>query len=83
MDQALESLKQARDLGIHGADQSSRAGYILLNVGHYEEAEKMFDDAVSDPASGVYYQSLAARGAVRYRLGRRAEGISDILAAKT
>jgi spermidine synthase len=83
VDAAVASLKQAQDLGIHGADQASRAGYILLNIGRYAEAEKMFDEAVADPTSAFYYQCLAARGAVRYRLGRRGEGTSDILAAKT
>jgi tetratricopeptide (TPR) repeat protein len=79
----VTALDQARTLGIRGPDQFSRAGYILLNVGRYAEAEKMFDQAVTDPSSTVYYQSLAARGAVRFRLGRREEAIADILAAKT
>jgi spermidine synthase len=80
---AITALKQAQELGIQGPDQNSRAGYALMNVGRYEEAEKHLDRAASDPSSSVYYQALAARGAVRFRLGRRADGTSDILAAKT
>ena len=80
---ALTALKQAQELGIRGPDQNSRAGYALLNVGRYEEAEKHLDRAASEPSSSVYYQALAGRGAARYRLGRLEDGTSDILAAKT
>jgi tetratricopeptide (TPR) repeat protein len=82
LEASLTTLQKAESLGIGGADQASRAGYVLLNLGRFAEAEKMFDRAVSEPASSVYYQSLAARGSARYRMGRRAEGISDIQAAK-
>jgi len=80
---ALAAVNQALELGIRGPDQESRAGYALLNVGRYEEAEKHLDRAASDSSSSVYYQALAGRGAARYRLGRREDGTSDILAAKT
>jgi len=80
---AITALTQAQELGIRGPDQNSRAGYAFLNVGRYAEAEKYLDRAVSEPSSSVYYQALAARGAARYRLGRREDGTSDILAAKT
>ena len=80
---AITALTQAQELGIRGPDQNSRAGYAFLNVGRYAEAEKYLDRAASEPSSSVYYQALAARGAARYRLGRREDGTSDILAAKT
>ncbi|HEV8337819.1 MAG TPA: fused MFS/spermidine synthase [Candidatus Polarisedimenticolia bacterium] len=80
---ALAALQQAETLGISGAEQHSRAGFAFLNLGRYAEAERHFDQAVATPVSRFYYQSLAARGATRFRLGRRAEGTADILAAKT
>jgi len=54
-----------------------------MNVGRYEEAGRQLSEAALDSSSPVYYQALAARGAVRYRLRKRADGASDILAAKT
>jgi spermidine synthase len=80
---AVTALQQAEQMGISGAEQHSRAGFVFLNLGRYVEAERHFDQAVSNPVARFYYQALAARGAARFRLGRRAEGTSDILAAKT
>jgi spermidine synthase len=83
VDGSLAAVQQAEEAGIFGTEQHSRTGFILMNVGRYAEAERHFDQAVSNPVSQFYYQALAARGAVRFRLGRRAEGAADILAAKT
>ena len=79
---SLAATHQAEALGLETAEQQSRTGYVLLNVGRYAEAEKHFDAAVTKPSPNFLYQSLAGRGATRFRLGRREEGLADLTAAK-
>ncbi len=79
---ALAALERAEALGLRSAEENSRAGFVYLKVRRFAEAEKRLDAAASDPSSPLLYRSLAGRGAVRYRLGRRAEGLADIAAAK-
>jgi tetratricopeptide (TPR) repeat protein len=80
---AMDALRQAEEKGLQGADQLSRSGYVWLKVRRYADAEKRLDQAAADPASAVHYRALAGRGAARYHLGRREEGLKDIAAAKS
>jgi tetratricopeptide (TPR) repeat protein len=79
----MDALKQAEAKGLEGTDQLSRSGYVWLKVRHYAEAEKQLDQAAADSASPVHYRALAGRGAARFHLGRREEGLKDIAAAKS
>jgi tetratricopeptide (TPR) repeat protein len=80
---AIDALRQAEEKGLDGADQLSRSGYVLLKVRRYADAEKRLDRAAADVASPAHYRALAGRGAARYHLGRREEGLKDIAAAKS
>jgi tetratricopeptide (TPR) repeat protein len=80
---AVAALERAETLGLRGADQLSRAGFVLLQARRFADAEKRLDVAASDAASASRYRSLAGRGAARYRLGRREEGLRDVASAKS
>jgi len=81
---SLARLEQAEDLGLDGAEQISRAGYLWLNLGRHARAEKRLDEVIllAEPSSHYLYQALAGRGAARFRTNRRAEGMADLAAAK-
>ena len=81
---AVAALEQAEGAGLDGMEQISRAGYLWLNLGHYDAAERRFDEAVlaTGAAGHFYYQCLAGRGAARFRTNRRDEGMADLVAAK-
>jgi tetratricopeptide (TPR) repeat protein len=79
---AVAALAEAQTAGLVGSEEWVRAGMILLNAAHNVEAEQALDQAVSLADPRFQYQSLAARGASRYRLGRLDEGKADIDAAK-
>jgi len=79
---AIAALAEAEAAGFVSSEEWARAGMIFLSAGRYAEAEQALDQAVSLGDPRFQYQSLAARGASRYRLGRYEEGRSDIEAAK-
>ena len=79
---AIAALDEAETAGFVTSEEWARAGMVLLSAGRYSEAEKALDHSVSLGDPHFLYQSLAARGASRYRLGRFDEGKSDIDAAK-
>jgi len=82
MEGAVVALADAQAAGLVTSEEWSRAGMILLNAARNVEAEQALDQAVSLADPRFQYQSLAARGASRYRLGRFDEGKADIDAAK-
>jgi len=79
---AIASLEQAEALDLDGPEQNSRSGYVWLKVGRYDQAERRFDQTVAPGESRFLYQALAGRGAARFRLGRREEGLADIASAR-
>lgn len=79
---AVAVLAEAQAAGLTTAEEWARAGMIFLSAGKNAEAEHALDQAVSLADPRFQYQSLAARGAARYRLGRFDEGKADIDAAK-
>jgi len=79
---AVDSLADAIATGLVTSEEWARAGMVYLSAGQYAEAEQALDQAVGLGDPRFQYQSLAARGASRYRLGRTEEGLADITAAK-
>jgi tetratricopeptide (TPR) repeat protein len=81
---SLARLEQAEALGLDGAEQISRAGYLWLNLGRHARAEARLDEVIllAEPSSHYLYQALAGRGAARLRLRHPSEGLADLAAAK-
>jgi spermidine synthase len=79
---AIGALSKAESLGLQGAEESSRAGYVWLKVRHFADAERRLDAAYGEATGALRYRTLAGRGAARYSLGRKQEGLADLAAAK-
>jgi tetratricopeptide (TPR) repeat protein len=79
---AVEALSDAVAAGLVTSEEWARAGMVYMSAGKYAEAEQALDQAVGLGDPRFQYQSLAARGASRFRLGRIEEGLADIATAK-
>jgi spermidine synthase len=80
--QGVVLLADALDAGLVSSEEWARVGMVYMTAGMYPEAEESLDHAVQLGDPRFQYQSLAARGAVRFRLGRHDEGRQDLASAK-
>jgi len=80
--QAVQFLADGLEADLLTSEEWARAGMVYMAAGQYAEAEQSLNQAIDLGDVRFRYQSLAARGAARFHLGRIEEGKVDLAAAK-
>lgn len=70
---AADSFRRALQLNPRDADAAHNYGWLQCQLGHYPEADGLFDQALANPIYGGRSKTLMAKGLCQARAGKRAE----------
>ena len=70
---AADSFRRALQLNPRDADAAHNYGWLECQLGHYPDADRLFDQALANPIYGGRSKTLMAKGLCQARAGQRAE----------